>query len=122
MTANRFHMRALSFHGPDREPAVVSFESGLNVVYRASNTGKSFIVDTIDFMLGGNPPKQLRHNTLRYSPARNRGFFSFRSKVLHCADEGFQATMKIPKSSGDQNRWARGIITVAAPAARLMKM
>jgi len=53
---NGLRLRFLSFHGPAREPAVVEFGSGLNVVYGASNTGKSFIVDTIDFMLGAKGP------------------------------------------------------------------
>lgn len=51
-----FQISCLSFHGPDREPAIVSFQSGLNVIYGASDTGKSFIVEAIDFMLGGKGP------------------------------------------------------------------
>ena len=46
-------IRHLAFLGPKRPPASISFESGLNVICGASETGKSFIVDTIDFMLGG---------------------------------------------------------------------
>lgn len=49
-------LRFLAFHGPQKSPAVVTFGPGLNVLYGASNTGKSFIVETIDFMLGGKPP------------------------------------------------------------------
>ena len=49
-------LRHLTFHGPQRLPSSVSFGPGLNVVFGASNTGKSFIVDTIDFMLGGRGP------------------------------------------------------------------
>ncbi|WGR92307.1 AAA family ATPase [Bradyrhizobium sp. ISRA443] len=56
MTEHRFQIRSLSFHGPAREAASVSFGAGLNVIYGASNTGKSFIVDAIDFMLGGKGP------------------------------------------------------------------
>jgi hypothetical protein len=48
--------RYLTFLGPNRESASLEFGAGLNVVYGASNTGKSFIVDTIDFMLGGRLP------------------------------------------------------------------
>lgn len=54
--SGRLRLRHLSFHGPQREPAIVSFGSGLNVIYGASNTGKSFVVDSIDFMLGGKGP------------------------------------------------------------------
>lgn len=49
-------LRHLSFHSPSREPATIEFGAGLNVIYGASNTGKSFIADAIDFMLGGKGP------------------------------------------------------------------
>jgi hypothetical protein len=49
-------LRSLSFHGPVRTSALIEFGPGLNVIYGASNTGKSFIVNTIDFMLGGRGP------------------------------------------------------------------
>lgn len=49
-------LKSLAFHGPSRAPAVIGFGPGLNVIFGASNTGKSFIVDTIDFMLGGKGP------------------------------------------------------------------
>lgn len=51
-----FQIRALSFHGTDKEPAIVKFGPGLNVIHGASNTGKSFVVEAIDFMLGGKGP------------------------------------------------------------------
>jgi len=31
-------LRYLSFHGPNRDPAVIEFEPGLNVIYGASDT------------------------------------------------------------------------------------
>ena len=51
-----FRLRFLGFFGPQKPPATVTFGPGLNVIYGASNTGKSFIVEAIDFMLGGKPP------------------------------------------------------------------
>jgi AAA15 family ATPase/GTPase len=51
-----FRLRFLGFFGPEKAPATVAFGPGLNVLYGASNTGKSFIVEAIDFMLGGKPP------------------------------------------------------------------
>jgi len=51
-----FQIRALSFHGDGKEPAIVTFGPGLNVIHGASNTGKSFVVEAIDFMLGGKGP------------------------------------------------------------------
>jgi len=55
-TTPGFHLMFLGFFGPQKEAATVAFGPGLNVLYGASNTGKSFIVEAIDFMLGGKPP------------------------------------------------------------------
>lgn len=49
-------LRHIVFHGPGRPPAGMQFGPGLNVLYGASETGKSFVVEAIDFMLGGKPP------------------------------------------------------------------
>lgn len=45
-------LRFLAFTGPVKETAYVSFGPGLNIIYGPSNTGKSSIVDAIDFMFG----------------------------------------------------------------------
>lgn len=55
-TASGFRLRFLGLFGPHKVPATLTFDSGLNVLYGASDTGKSFVVETIDFMLGGKPP------------------------------------------------------------------
>lgn len=50
-------LRHLAFTGSATVPvARLDFEDGLNIVYGASNTGKSFVVKTLDFMLGGAKP------------------------------------------------------------------
>jgi len=46
----------LLFTGSAAQPARLVLQSGLNVLYGASNTGKSFTVKTIDFMLGSSKP------------------------------------------------------------------
>ncbi len=56
MSAPGISLRHLTFLGSNRKPATIAFGLGLNVVYGASDTGKSFIVDAIDFMLGGRGP------------------------------------------------------------------
>jgi predicted nuclease with TOPRIM domain len=53
---NSILLRYLAFFGPDKPPADLSFAPGLNVICGASETGKSFIVETIDFMLGQEKP------------------------------------------------------------------
>ena len=49
-------LRHLVFHGPNRPAAGIEFGPGLNVLYGASESGKSFAVEAIDFMLGGKQP------------------------------------------------------------------
>ena len=51
--ASRITLSSLTFTGTDKQPAAVSFKPELNVLWGASNTGKSFTVKTVDFMLGG---------------------------------------------------------------------
>lgn len=52
--SNQFvQLRKLAFLGKGKDSATLKFESGLNVVCGASDTGKSFLIEAIDFMLGG---------------------------------------------------------------------
>jgi predicted nuclease with TOPRIM domain len=44
----------------------VAFGAGLNVVYGASDTGKSFVVEAIDFMLGGKSALRHMHERVGY--------------------------------------------------------
>lgn len=67
-------LRGVAFLGPARETASIAFRPGLNVICGASETGKSFIVEVIDFMLGGQPP-------LRDIPERE-GFDRIRMPVV----------------------------------------
>ncbi|MES2206823.1 MAG: hypothetical protein V4525_08515 [Pseudomonadota bacterium] len=50
-------IREVSFLGLNVEPSSIPFNQGLGVVCGASDTGKSFLVEAIDFLLGG---KELR--------------------------------------------------------------
>jgi predicted nuclease with TOPRIM domain len=57
MTAfNPIGIRGLSFTGPNRPLVEVNFDRGLNLLFGASNTGKSFMVKVLDFMLGSSRP------------------------------------------------------------------
>lgn len=49
-------LRYLAYFGPDKAPADLAFVPGLNVICGASETGKSFVVESIDFMLGQENP------------------------------------------------------------------
>lgn len=60
MTWSPLQLRGLSFNGQDKTPALLEFQSGLNVVCGSSDTGKSFILEAIDFLLGSkHPPKDI---------------------------------------------------------------
>lgn len=45
-------LKHLTFTGPDADPADIEFSAGLSVLMGASNTGKSFSVKALDFLLG----------------------------------------------------------------------
>lgn len=47
-------LRHLAFTGPNVEPAELGFDDGLNIIYGASNTGKSFASKAILFILGAS--------------------------------------------------------------------
>lgn len=49
-------IRFIVFAGPLKESAEIEFGSGLNLIYGPSNTGKSSVLDGIDFMLGKERP------------------------------------------------------------------
>jgi hypothetical protein len=50
----------LTFLGPGKAPAAVEFGRGLTVIYGASDTGKSFIVEAVDYMLGASRLKAIQ--------------------------------------------------------------
>jgi peptidoglycan hydrolase CwlO-like protein len=52
MSPPRIVLRHLFFSGPAKKSVGVRFVPGPNLVYGASNTGKSFILKSLDFMLG----------------------------------------------------------------------
>ncbi len=53
MSKYGFKLIRLSLTGPGLEEAIIPFSEGLNVIYGPSDTGKTFIVQCIDFIFGG---------------------------------------------------------------------
>ena len=49
-------LRRITFTGQQAEPAELAFAHNLFILYGASNTGKSFALKSIDFMLGSSTP------------------------------------------------------------------
>src|SRR5687767_9591533 len=55
-----FILKSLRLRGPGVEDASLTFTRGLNVIAGPSDTGKTFIVECIDFALGsGNEPREI---------------------------------------------------------------
>jgi len=58
MSDSYLQLRSISFRGPKAQTEL-SFEAGINVICGASDTGKSFLADSIDFMLGDSALKEI---------------------------------------------------------------
>jgi hypothetical protein len=56
---NRLTLVHLTFLGMGKTPATVEFDPGLTVVYGASDTGKSYIEKSVDYMLGASELKPI---------------------------------------------------------------
>jgi uncharacterized coiled-coil DUF342 family protein len=109
MNWHPLHIKGLAFHSPRKQPAILRFESGLNVVWGASNVGKSFAVKAIDFMLGAKDPIADIPERVRYDKAtlllgsRERGLFTLQRSLsgkgflLHDGD-------KLEAGIGDEGR------------------
>lgn len=52
MPFKSLQFRYIRFLGPEKEPAEYTFKPGLNILWGSSDTGKTFLVQAMDFMLG----------------------------------------------------------------------
>lgn len=62
-------LRHITFTGPNTEPAELKFDDGLNIIYGASNTGKSFTSKAILFMLGASKSLPATEQIVPYDAA-----------------------------------------------------
>lgn len=53
---NEFHIKEITATGPAVKPSSVDFKQGVNIIYGASNTGKTYIIKCIDYLFGGSTP------------------------------------------------------------------
>ena len=53
----RFYIKKLIVSGPSHQDSIIEFCPGLNFVLGPSNTGKSFIMESIDYVFGFTPRK-----------------------------------------------------------------
>src|ERR1700685_1668881 len=54
MAFKGLQLRFIRFLGPAKEPSEFTFTPGLNILWGSSDTGKTFLVQAIDFMLGAS--------------------------------------------------------------------
>lgn len=54
---NRLQLKKLTISGPGKKDSIIEFGSGLNLIIGPSNTGKSMVMDCIDYMFGFQPRK-----------------------------------------------------------------
>ncbi|TRD00144.1 hypothetical protein FJV76_23675 [Mesorhizobium sp. WSM4303] len=62
MSDGYLQIRRLMFRGP-KSSSGLDFTSGVNVICGASDTGKSFLAESIDFMLGGTELREIPERT-----------------------------------------------------------
>ena len=53
---SRFHISELIVKGPKVRDSRLAFTDGVNIIHGPSNTGKSYVIGCIDFILGGDIP------------------------------------------------------------------
>ncbi len=51
---DRLYIKKLTVTGEGKEPSIITFGEGLNIVCGPSDTGKSYIIECIDYIFGGN--------------------------------------------------------------------
>jgi len=64
---NRFRIKELRITGSNVEPASLMFHSGFNVIDGASNTGKSYAFQCLDYMLGAKDPPEKIDEAIGYT-------------------------------------------------------
>ena len=62
MINSYLQLRRIAFSGP-KKMSEITFYKGVNVVCGASDTGKSFLAESIDFMLGGSELRDIPERT-----------------------------------------------------------
>jgi len=84
----RIELLGISFQGAAVEPGTIMFAPGLTTIYGASDTGKSLMVEAIDFMLGGGDPVRSLPELELYSRIRMAIALPERTVTLTRALEG----------------------------------
>jgi len=109
MAFNPLQLRFIRFLGPGKETVEFPFKSGFNILYGSSDTGKTFLVEAIDFMLGAG-------DDLRDIPERN----GFDSILLGLSAHGKDYTVQRSVNKG-AFRLYDGLLDEIPPDEKLAK-
>ncbi|AQU03379.1 hypothetical protein B1774_04595 [Dehalococcoides mccartyi] len=74
----KFYIEKLVVTGGGKKPSSVEFSDGLNFIVGPSNTGKSYIVESIDFLFGLEPSK---NKPFRFDPSLGYDCFTLYTRT-----------------------------------------
>lgn len=99
MAITGFQLRRLTLVGRGVPNAVMQFNEGLNVVSGPSDTGKTFIVQCIDYMLGGKDVPEPIPEAAQYETVR---------LALNLSEGGYEVVLERSIRGGDFNLISTG--------------
>ena len=89
---NRFYIKKLIVSGGGHNASVIDFKPGLNFILGPSNTGKSLVMDCLDYMFGFTPKKNRPSKIVDNN-------YGYERITLHLATE--QGTVVLERKIGD---------------------
>lgn len=105
MSCQSIQLRGICYSGEKKSPAIIRFQAGLNVIWGASNTGKSFIIETLEFMLGAREePKDFDEG---------KGYDTI--KLLFEGSDGRLFTIQRSRQGGDYLLFQEDCLTTKSP-------
>ncbi len=72
-----FYIKTISAYGSGKKTSVINLQDGLNIIYGPSNTGKTYIVNTIDFLFGAKDDpmdRQLGYTKVSMDIVTDKGY------------------------------------------------
>ena len=122
MPQPNFKFESLQFFGDGKETAVVSFSEGINFIVGPSNTGKSLIVNSIDYAFGYIPDKKKPHYTLE---ALTSNGYDKISLTLRTENGTVILTRVVGKSkitvSGSDSSYEKGSFSISKKARKTIQ-
>ncbi len=81
---NSFYIKKLIVTGNGKKPSVLEFKKGLNIVCGPSNTGKSYVLECIDYLFGSNKTrfdKNLGYDCIKMIVVTDNGNITLERKI-----------------------------------------